>query len=388
MNIGLFIGRALPKIGGSELVVDGLARAFVAQGHRTCVIAPRPKWWSFPDDSDKAYDVFRYPPHLSKTWGVDWYLRYLLRAHKKFSFDIIHCHELYPQAYLATRLKELLGTPVVFTSHGCDVFISHDRYRKAHVMEKVQYAASGVDAMIAVSGDTRRNYEALSERPAPVHEIPNGVDIPSLQTVCRRPKSLPEGIKERNFFLFLGRLTERKAADILILAYSKLDASTRLPLVIAGYGREEANLKRLAQKLRLQKEIFFVGAAFAEVKTYLLQQARCTIVPTRSWEACSLVTLESFAAGTPVIGTRVEGIEHLISEGKNGLLVDPEDPDALCRAMQVLGHSPGVSLRMGKKAKACVHSFALSRVCQEHLSLYSSLLGELPETSQREMVNN
>jgi glycosyltransferase involved in cell wall biosynthesis len=241
-------------------------------------------------------------------------------------------------------------------------------------MARAQLAASGIDAMIAVSKDTRDNYLELCPKAAPIFSIPNGIELSELASPCERPRSLPAAIRPDQYFLFIGRLTHRKAVDVLIRAYSRLDKANRIPLVIAGYGKEKVSLKRLSRELDLGDDVIFLGSTFSEKKTYLLQNARCTIVPTRSWEACSLVTLESFAAGTPVIGTRVEGIEHLIQDGVNGLLVAPEDPRTLSAAMESLLVSPRKSVLMGQNAEKMLDSFDIDNVANRHLDLYQELI--------------
>ena len=66
------------------------------------------------------------------------------------------------------------------------------------------------------------------------------------------------------------------------------------------------------------------GHVEGDTKTWLLQNALCTVVPSRISEGFPLVFLESCAAGRPVIGTRIPGLQELVQPGKTGLLVAPD----------------------------------------------------------------
>src|SRR5439155_13353037 len=100
----------------------------------------------------------------------------------------------------------------------------------------------------------------------------------------------------------------------------------KVQLVIAGDGQERTTLEAQAARLGLQSRIRFVSAVFGSDKIYLLQNALATVVPSRLADASPLVVLESFAAGVPVIGTSVPGLEDLIEEAKTGWQVPPESP--------------------------------------------------------------
>ena len=64
-----------------------------------------------------------------------------------------------------------------------------------------------------------------------------------------------------------------------------------------------------------------------------MQNARCLVVPTRTWEGCPLVVLEGFAADAPVVASNVKGMTDLIDHGRTGWLVAPDDSAALAEAL-------------------------------------------------------
>ena len=77
---------------------------------------------------------------------------------------------------------------------------------------------------------------------------------------------------------------------------------------------------------RVSAERLFLGRVDGREQDWLLQNARCGCMPSRDWEAFPLVILEAFAAGKPMIGSRIRGLEDLITDGRTGWLVAPIRP--------------------------------------------------------------
>jgi glycogen(starch) synthase len=105
-----------------------------------------------------------------------------------------------------------------------------------------------------------------------------------------------------------------------------------------------------------------------------LQNALFAAVPSRSWEAFGLVVVESYAAGLPVIATRMAGLEDLIQPHETGLLVAPESPHELAAAMRRLFQDPPAARRMGAQARRFAQGFDWRIVAKRHLALYEELL--------------
>lgn len=374
MNICLYTGRSLPGLGGAELVIDRLARLFTEAGHEVTVLAPRPGWFSFPEDQRVPYRILRHPPFLSKRYGVEWYGRFLMRAHRRFAFDLIHSHEFFPHTFLAACAQPALGVPLVATSHGGDVLETHSRYRHRSTRERAIMGMRSIDAMIAVSPSVKEDYLAMCGVDKRVESIPNGVDVEQFRNQASRPVDLAPDICAGKYFLFLGRLTKRKGVDVLLDSVASLPPRGGVELVIAGYGREEQVLRSQVHRLGLQERVRFVGSRVGAEKAYLLQNALFTVVPTRKWEACSLVALESFAAGRPVVGTRVRGITHLVEGQGTGVLVEPNDVKELAEAICKLRDDEQLRCRLGAQAARYVEAFDWAGIAQRHLNLYEELI--------------
>src|SRR5690349_6071930 len=116
MRICLFTETALPKIGGQELVVDALAREFVEQGHDVVVLAQYPRRPLVANDRLLPYRVVRHPRFVS-TWRLlDWYRYVLLKLHRTFPFEVLHCHSIHPCGYLGAMCRDRCDLTLVLTS--------------------------------------------------------------------------------------------------------------------------------------------------------------------------------------------------------------------------------------------------------------------------------
>jgi glycosyltransferase involved in cell wall biosynthesis len=375
MRICLYTDTALPKMGGQELVVDALARQFQALGHEPTVFAPRPrKLWI--NDSQYPYPVVRHPRFYSTHFLVSWYRWFLLRHARTHPFDILHCHGIYPPSYLAALARPQLPMPVVVTSHGGDVFERNVRLRKSAIVERCVEGLRSADALIAISRFTREGLTRLCPYTAPrIVDIPNGVTLSNFTEHAKQPSDLDATIQPGKYAIMLGRLKYRKGTDVLLQAMARTPEKNCVQLVIVGDGEERAILEVLADQLGLQERVRFVGTVTGEAKSYLLQNARFGVVPSRQWEAFGLVVLEGYASGLPMIATDMPGLADLIRPGTTGLVVPPESPEALAGALTRLFADDVLVAKMSGNARTFVQSYDWRRIAERHVALYEKLLG-------------
>jgi glycosyltransferase involved in cell wall biosynthesis len=376
MRICLYTDTALPKVGGQEMVVDALARQFQDMGHHVVVLAPHPRLPLRARDHELPYPVARHPRFFSTRRLVDWYRWWLLRARRKHRFDVLHCHGIYPPAYLAALCRQRLGVPAVITSHGGDVRPDGVRQSKPVVRERQLRAVAAADALVSISRFTDEGFRHWGARTEQIVPIPNGVHIEPLAFPAARPNDLDRAIMPGRYLFFLGRLVRRKGVDLLLQALALVPRGGGVQLVIAGKGEELAQLQQRAAETNLTDRVRFVGGVFGEAKTYLLQNAICTVMPSRVWEAFPLVVLESFAASTPVLGARVPGLEDLIRHEETGWLVPPESPEALAEVMAAVLAAPHHCRPLGDRARAVACAYSWRQIAERHVRLYERLLDE------------
>ena len=373
MRICLYTDTALPKLGGQEMVVDALARQFQELGHVVMVLAPHPRLPMRANDRSLPYPVYRHPRFYSTRRLVDWYRWWLLRAARRFRFEVLHCHGVYPPGYLAALTKARLRVPVLITSHGGDVRPGGVRQSKAAVKPRQIRAIQSADVLVSISRFTEQGFLFWGARPEQIVSIPNGVDLAPFATTAPRPRDLDPAIVRKQFVLFLGRLTQRMGVDVGLEALAMAPRASGVDLVIAGDGDVRGQLEQQVRALNAQERVRFVGAVSGEKKTWLLQNALCTAMPSRVWEAFPLVVLESYACGTPMLATQIPGLKDLVEAGKTGWLTPPESPQALAAALADVFADPPRCQMMGRAGLEFAQGYSWRNVAQRHIELYEAI---------------
>jgi glycosyltransferase involved in cell wall biosynthesis len=180
-------------------------------------------------------------------------------------------------------------------------------------------------------------------------------------------------LAERKYMLFLGRLSHRKGLDILLNAIASLPITGDVELVIAGSGDERSVIQQLIVQLDLQSRVRLVGRVDGSLKAYLLQNAMCVVVPSRGWEAFPLVVLEAYAAGRPVVGSRIAGLEDVIVEGETGLLATAESVPDWAAVLQKVRDDPKWVEQAGGNARKRAADYGWDEIARRHIRLYQSL---------------
>jgi glycosyltransferase involved in cell wall biosynthesis len=297
----------------------------------------------------------------------------LAKLYRRFRFDVLHCHSVYPAGYVATRHRAMADVPIVITSHCGDVCPSSRLLKKSGLPGRYSFSLRRADAAVAISGFVEQRLRELCPEIRRVVRLPNGADVARYSRAVKRPTGLSPGIRPGQYFLFLGRLAQRKGADLLLDAFALSDCETRPHLAIAGDGPEKAMLRCRASELGIGAHVHFVGQIEGVVKTWLLQNALCTVIPSRISEGFPLVLLESYAAGRPVIGTQIPGLRELIRPGQTGMLVAPESPAELGWVLRHLVSAPGLSDRLGAEARRFAQKHDWDDVARSYVALFAEL---------------
>ena len=374
MRICLYTNTALPKIGGQEIVVDALARQFLALGHEPVVLTP---WRGSQGPFDPAsvpYPVVWHPRFLSTHWFVSWYGQWMANLHRIQRFDVIHCHGTYPAGYVGASCKAVRQLPLAITSHGDDLAPGGLYDRKPELRGRYRLALERADAAVAISNYTAGMLREACAKLRRIVPIPNGVEVEQFAAPAPRPASLPATIRSKSYLLFLGRLDPRKGIDVLLEAMALLRGQCDLDLVVAGRGPEGPALQALAARLGLARQVQFVGQVAGRQKLWLLQNGLCSIVPSRIWEAFGVVALESLAAGRPVIASQLPGLADLVRPGRTGLLVPPESPSELAEAIRQVIADPQRTDDWGHAARQFVQAFDWKNIATGHLELFAELI--------------
>ena len=168
------------------------------------------------------------------------------------------------------------------------------------------------------------------------------------ERVAHRPNFLDAGPRTerdrsggRPTWVYAGRLAPEKGVDVAIEAARAMPGSD---LLVCGTGPEDGRLRRLAGRA---PNIHFMGHLPQRILARHIRTARAVVVPSRWYENFPYAVLEAQAAGCAVVASRIGGIPEQIDDGVDGLLVPPDDVQALQEALGRLLRSPDLARRLG-----------------------------------------
>lgn len=265
--------------------------------------------------------------------------------------DVMHLHNPNPLISPAVvRVAKRRGVPVVQTVHNHrHVCIKGTYYRDGHVCRdctgalgplpgvrhscyrdsRAQSAVMAtallahrstwqqVDRFLALSPSLADHLVGAGIPRERIRIRPNTVEDPG------PPSSLGDG------FVFVGRLREEKGIRVLLDAWNRIADGSLGPLQIVGDGPDRALVEALAAR---RTDVVAVGATDRAGVSAALDRAAVVVAPSVCPEVFPRAVVEAFAAGRPVVGSRIGGLSALVSPDA-GWLVEPGNPDALAAVL-------------------------------------------------------
>jgi phosphatidyl-myo-inositol alpha-mannosyltransferase len=363
--------------GGVGRHVEALGEELLAQGHQVRLLAPydpddrltralhrgaRPEWRPLPDHVIPLGRTLGLPLNgaVSNLSLFPEAVSTLSREVRTGAFDVVHVHE--PNAAAAGwHATELARGATVATFHtysrswvagtmAANVFGARRLYNKLHARIAVSEAAEW----------TARRFYGGNYR-----IVPNGVDLAAAQP--RRDHT-----NGRLELLFVGRAEERKGLPILLRAFEALrGAGVDARLTVAGATREE-----VAPLLLDAEGVEVVGRVSDDEKWRLLGAADVLCAPSLGGESFGMVLTEAFAAGTPVVASRIAGYRDVVRDRQDGLLVPVGDAVELGESLRDLALDPERRARMSRSARERAERFAWPQVTREVTEVYEEALAQ------------
>ena len=287
----------------------------------------------------------------------------LRRALAAEPFDVVHVHE--PIApFIGPDACSWPGAPVVGTFHAYSTnAITNNLGNLAGVRRKLNQLHARIAVSEAAAWTGRRWFGGEYT------VIPNGVD---LSAPPRAPKRAAAELR----VLFVGRPEERKGLPILLRAFEALVEHVPARLTVVGADDEE--LARYLPDPDPARHIDALGRVSDDELWARLRGADVLCAPSLAGESFGMVLTEAFAAGTPVVASRIAGYSDVVTDGVDGVLVPPADAQALGEELQRFHLEPERRERMGAEARRSAERYAWPRVAREVEGVYEQAL-EAPE---------
>lgn len=291
----------------------------------------------------------RHPSHRARLktllhFGEGVYVAYLLR---KRQFQEFHAHFADRAATVALVAGRLLRKPYSLSIHAAaDIFVEPVLLREKilearHVATCTHYNKRHIEALIG---------QDLSHKICHIHH--------GLEMTKYRPSTLY--MNGRPLILAVGQLAERKGFVQLIRACRDLkDQGYEFCCHIVGRGPQHDELQDLTAQLDMEDTVTLCGALPHEDVIEKYRQATmfvlpCIKTPEGNMDGIPNVLAEAMAMQVPVISTAVSGIPELLTNRVNGLLVPPENHDALVDAMAQLLDKPVLRAELGTNGRQSI----------------------------------
>jgi glycosyltransferase involved in cell wall biosynthesis len=319
--------------GGTEVIVDNLARGLVARGHDVllCTVGDS----TCPVRRTSRFEHVATPMGTLLPEAV-----HVLDAYEQlYDVDIIHDHTLLGPLLSLGRVRP--GTPVVVTNHGAITPLT----------EPVLREASRHAAMVAIS----HSQQSLAPQLPITAVIHHGIDLDQYAV----------GPGGGGFLLFLGRMSAEKGAHRAIRIARA--AGRRLVMVSKMWeDGEHAYFDEMVRPL-MGPDVELLLDSRPEERVYLLQHAEALLNPIQWHEPFGLAMAEALACGTPVIGSPYGAAPEIIDHGVTGFLADTDE--GLASGAR---HLDLIDRQLCRKSAE--ERFSLPRMVRDHERLYISLL--------------
>jgi len=372
-----------PAVGGEERHTELLAGALARAGHSVWVATQRlagaPRAETRGDVRiERIVRPISAGPWFAPTYAAT--LGWFLLRHRR-TYDILQATYLYWDAVAAALLKPLLRSRlvvrIVMGGPGGDIerfcgarfWPRTPRFDDATLRRLVALVIRRADAFIVLNAETRGELLGLGAPPEKCHVVPNGIEVERFARVATPPRQ--DGVRH---LLCVARLTEQKGHDVLLRALPAIRAAAGpIVLTLLGEGPQRASLQSLAASLGVTEAVRF-GGVVSDVIPYLAG-ASAFVLPSR-YEGIPLALLEAMAAGVPVVASAVVGNRDVVRDGVDGILVRPEDPNALARGLVSILTNRETATRLAAAARVSVAArYSVASMLEQTLRVYRSALG-------------
>lgn len=302
----------------------------------------------------------------------------LLGLMRRGRYHIVHTHTT--KAGILGRLAaRAVGVPIVIhTPHG-HAFQGYLGTAGSWLLVLLERALAKItDRIVCLTNAELEDHLRIGVgRPGQYVVIHSGVDVQDIMaTQIDAPrKRLELGLPPQGLLVgCVARLVPVKGLSTLIRAIpAVLNGLPDVTFVVVGDGPERAELEEQASALKVRDRIVFLGLRHDIPE--LLPLFQLLVLP--SWnEGMGKAAVEAMAAGRPVVGSRVAGIQNVIQDGETGFLVTPGNSEELARAVIALLRNPTLRAAMGDSGRTRAAGYGIPAMVDQISRLYETVIKE------------
>lgn len=368
-----------PDVNGAAVFCQRLAQHMSARGHDVHIAAARPS--PGPDTVEYRREAtihrfrsFRAPTHESYRLCLPWLVEPAMnRLLGRLQPDVVHvqCHYMVGEAAIVAAEKHRVR--LIATNHfmpeNLDPFLPFPQWFN-NIVSRNSWADMGrlMSKASVVTTPTPLAAQTMKAKGGFEHVLPlsNGIDVEHYSPAPG--EVLPRC--ERPTVLFVGRLAVEKNVDVLVDAIARTDPQLGICAEIIGDGEQRDLLREQIDELGMQDRVVMRGHVDdADLRTaYLAADVFCQ---PGTAELQSLVSLEAMSAAKPMVLADALALPHLVTEGENGYLFEPNNSEALAEKLDtIFRKTPQQRQQMGAASRDKAGQHAIANTMSAYEQLY------------------
>ena len=285
------------------------------------------------------------------------------------SVQILHSHN-YKSNFYARRALSNSNVRWVVTNHG-------RRFGPKLLLYNLldAFIVRRADKIIAVSEEIAKKMKLAGIVKGKILLIENGVNLERF-TKNTSPEAIKEslGIKKEALVVgTIGALTREKGHQYLLRAALKvIRIYPKAIFLLVGDGIERPNLEKTVSHLGIKDSVIFAG--MRKDVPEILSILNAFVLPSLN-EGLPIALLEAQAAKVPVVATRVGAIPDVVKDGITGILIPPEDPEAIAKSIvRVLSDRKGAHNMAQKGFERVRDNFSSEKMASKYIMIYKELI--------------
>lgn len=367
-----------PNVNGAAKFAERLAAGLVERGHIVHVMAPaagrKHGTWV---EQHEGQPMVMHRIHSWRWYPHDW-LRFMLpwivrkesaQILDSFKPDVVHFQSHIIVGNGLTKEAKARGIRVIGTNHFMpenllEFTLLPEAFKDFAIRTAWKAAARTFGRAEAVTTPTRRAADFLEEYThlTDVHAISCGINAHHYEPDFNTNKE--------NRIVFVGRITGEKKLDVLLKAFAKLPPELNATLEYVGGGDLLQSMKQQVNLMGLRDKVTFTGYVSDDELKQSLRRAKVFAMPSIA-ELQSIATMEAMATALPIVGANAMALPHLIHDGENGYLFEPNNVDDLRdKLVTVLTAEPEELLRLKNNSLRFIRGHDITRTLDTFEALY------------------
>lgn len=374
-----------PDINGAAKFSSQLAVSLADKGHQVAVIAPSV---TIKDEIEIKNNLKIFRMRSISIKKIHPYFRVIIpldinkkveKIIKDFKPDIIHIqnHFILGRACLKSVKKNnipIIGTnhfmpdnlleylPAIVAKKANDIMWK-DFVKIYNQLDYVTSPSLAAKALIKKIG-LKNNIAVIS----------NGVNLNKFKPTKVRTDDFVKFNLDKNIpiFIFVGRLEKDKNVDLIIEATKLVLKKRKIQVVIIGKGKDENEFRRIAQDLKLGKNIIFANEVSDNDLRKLLNLAD-VYIGSGSAELQGIAVMEAMAMSLPILALNAVALPELVKSGVNGFLFELNKNDLADKMLKIISDQNKLE-NMGKQSRLLIEKHDQKRVIEKFEKLYQKII--------------